>query len=37
MAAQRDCMDSWEIDEANRAWREKREAASTRRRGPRRP
>ena len=26
MAAQRDCMDSWEIDEANRAWQEKREA-----------
>ena len=27
VAAQRDCMGSWEIDEANRAWREKREAA----------
>jgi len=26
MAAQRDCMDSWEAVEANRAWREKREA-----------
>ncbi len=26
MAAQRDCMDSWETVEANRAWREKREA-----------
>jgi enoyl-CoA hydratase/carnithine racemase len=26
MAAQRDCMDSWETAEANRAWREKREA-----------
>jgi enoyl-CoA hydratase/carnithine racemase len=25
MAAQRDCMDSWETAEANRAWREKRE------------
>ena len=24
--SQRDCMESWEIDEANRAWREKREA-----------
>jgi enoyl-CoA hydratase len=24
--AQRDCMTSWEIDEANRAWREQREA-----------
>jgi enoyl-CoA hydratase/carnithine racemase len=26
LAAQRDCMDSWETIEANRAWREKREA-----------
>ena len=26
MAAQRDCMASWETAEANRAWREKREA-----------
>lgn len=26
MAAQRDCMDSWEVAEANRAWQEKREA-----------
>jgi enoyl-CoA hydratase/carnithine racemase len=26
MAAQRDCMVSWETEEANRAWREKREA-----------
>ena len=26
MAAQRDCMTSWETDEANRAWRERREA-----------
>ena len=26
VAAQRDCMTSWEIDEANRAWEEKREA-----------
>ena len=27
MAAQRDCMTSWETTEANRAWRERREAA----------
>src|SRR5262249_21922954 len=26
MAAQRDCMTSWETTEANRAWQEKREA-----------
>jgi enoyl-CoA hydratase/carnithine racemase len=26
LAAQRDCMDSWETAEANRAWQEKREA-----------
>jgi enoyl-CoA hydratase/carnithine racemase len=26
MAAQRDCMESWETAEANRAWKEKREA-----------
>jgi hypothetical protein len=26
MAAQRDCMTSWETAEANRAWQEKREA-----------
>lgn len=26
LRAQRDCMTSWETDEANRAWREKREA-----------
>ena len=26
MAAQRDCMESWETAEANRAWRDKREA-----------
>ncbi len=26
LAAQRDCMASWEADEANRAWRERREA-----------
>jgi enoyl-CoA hydratase/carnithine racemase len=40
MAAQRDCMASWETEEANRAWREKREAvfqprpAEPRRTGP---
>src|SRR2546422_9916922 len=26
MRAQNDCMASWEVDEANRAWQEKREA-----------
>ena len=26
LAAQDECMASWEMDEANRAWREKREA-----------
>jgi enoyl-CoA hydratase/carnithine racemase len=26
LAAQRDCMASWEVDEANRAWQERREA-----------
>jgi enoyl-CoA hydratase/carnithine racemase len=35
--AQRDCMTSWEIDEANRAWSERREAVFHPRRRPEAP